>query len=258
LIVEPEEEVRRYSVEVIIFEYNDGATVAGEVFVPQEMPKGNQPLAETTISEIELPNYRQKLIEYREELRALRDYESIPLEEIQLHGPVEMFLLEPAEYTLTDAYERLERLDAYIPLMHAGWVQTTVEPDVAPAIRLRRLGDPPLKLDGTLTLYLSRYLHLVVDLELDAGNTTIESTVEMEDVPYYGDTRHPDDYFDASRAAVPQLFYKIFEDRIFKNGDLRYFDHPKFGVLAKIARYELEESILPGETDEEFLLPAPL
>lgn len=261
LLIAPEEEVRRYSVEVIIFEFNDGATEAGEVFLPDEIPLPDEQPAEPLISEIELPDYRTQLRDYNEQLRALRDYENTPLEEIQLHGPVDVFLLQPEEYTLTDEYQRLQRLDAYKPLMHAGWVQTTAEPDIAPAIRLRRLGNPPLKLDGSLTLYLSRYLHLVVDLALHAEGlapgAAIETTAEAEDVPYYGDSRYPDDGIGSVKAAAPQVHYRILEDRIFKNGDLRYFDHPKFGVLARIARYEMTETVLPGGTDEESLLPAP-
>ena len=36
-----------------------------------------------------------------------------------------------------------------------------------------------------------------------------------------------------------------------RNGELRYFDHPKFGVLAKITRIETEEEEDGGE--DEFL-----
>jgi hypothetical protein len=43
--------------------------------------------------------------------------------------------------------------------------------------------------------------------------------------------------------------YRIEEDRIVRNGELRYFDHPKFGVLAKITRVEKQE---PEEFEEEF------
>ena len=32
------------------------------------------------------------------------------------------------------------------------------------------------------------------------------------------------------------VYYRIQENRIVKNGDLRYFDNPKFGVLAKVTR----------------------
>lgn len=251
--VETEEEIRRYSVEVIVFEYSEGATVAGEVFLPEEPLPLEEP-QEPVIEEILLPDYRGQL-------RALRDYENTEIEEIQLTGPVEMFLLPPEEFTLTAAYERLQRLDAYNPIMHAGWVQTTAAPEDAPEIRLRRLGDPPLRLDGTLTLYLSRYLHLVVDLALNAGVAMDDESLVAEPdepVPSYGDTAYEDDYaFDASASAPRQLFFRINDDRIFRNGDLRYFDHPKFGLLAKVSRYELEEALSPAESDEEFLLPAP-
>ena len=35
--------------------------------------------------------------------------------------------------------------------------------------------------------------------------------------------------------------YVINENRILKNGELRYYDHPKFGVLAKVTRIEEDE-----------------
>ena len=46
------------------------------------------------------------------------------------------------------------------------------------------------------------------------------------------------------------VHYRIQEDRIFKSGETRYFDHPKFGVLAKITRWEEPD---PEEPDNEFL-----
>ena len=41
--------------------------------------------------------------------------------------------------------------------------------------------------------------------------------------------------------------FRIQEDRIVKNGETRYFDHPKFGVVAKVTRVEEEEPV-----DDEF------
>jgi hypothetical protein len=46
--------------------------------------------------------------------------------------------------------------------------------------------------------------------------------------------------------------YRIDEDRIFRNGELRYFDHPKFGVLAKITRaedVELQDGEMLGDME---------
>jgi hypothetical protein len=41
-----------------------------------------------------------------------------------------------------------------------------------------------------------------------------------------------------------------------KNGDIRYFDHPKFGVIAKITRVEETEEEIIDDTED--LLPGSL
>jgi hypothetical protein len=99
------------------------------------------------------------------------------------------------------------------------------------------LAEPPVGLNGTLTLYLSRYLHLVVDLALDAPSEFEEEVVDDDAFFSFGDARSRDE--DESQA-MPVRF-RIQENRIFKNGDLRYFDHPRFGVLAKVTRVEEPE-----------------
>jgi hypothetical protein len=51
--------------------------------------------------------------------------------------------------------------------------------------------------------------------------------------------------------------YRIYEDRIMKTGDLRYFDHPRFGVVARVTRPDVnpdstattEEDVIGGSTD---------
>ena len=71
-----------------------------------------------------------------------------------------------------------------------------------------------------------------------------------------GDSR-TQNFFDFSDArATPPVKYTILEDRIFRNGEIRYYDHPKSGVLARITRVEEEEPEEPPMTDELFLLPA--
>ncbi len=45
----------------------------------------------------------------------------------------------------------------------------------------------------------------------------------------------------------PPVYYRISEDRILRNGEVRYYDHPKFGLLAKVTRVEAEAPANPGE-----------
>ena len=44
--------------------------------------------------------------------------------------------------------------------------------------------------------------------------------------------------------------YRIQEDRIVRNNDIRYFDHPKFGVIAKVTRVEKEDEETQVESPE--------
>lgn len=222
----PPEEIRRYTVEMIIFEYAGSGLGGNEIFIADEVvqPADEEPDGEHVFTDI--PAVEPGLT---------RDSKPAP-GAIPLLRPLDMFLLKPDAYTMRDIYAKLQKLGAYQPIMHTAWTQTTVERDLTPPIRLRMLGDAPMRLDGSLTLYLSRYLHLVVDLSLDAhappGGTR-------------GDTGGSLIFSDKPVLPPAPVRYRIFEDRIFKSGDLRYFDHPKFGVLVKVTRYEE-----PGQVQE--------
>jgi hypothetical protein len=139
-----------------------------------------------------------------------------------------------------DVADRLERLDAYETLMHFGWTQPTFPEEQTPPIELRLLAEPPPGLNGELTLYLSRYLHLVVDLALDAPVDFEEEIVDDDAFFRFGDSR-PDFDHDLE-PATPVVRFRIQEDRILKNGELRYFDHPKFGILVRVTRVEEPEN----------------
>ena len=121
-------------------------------------------------------------------------------------------------------YDKLVELDAYEPLVRTGWTQPTYEKEVTASIELQTLAESPPWLDGSLTLYLGRYLHLVVDLTMDADRTVTEEMDEDSDgEPAFGDSRIRDEYeaIDAyGEVLAGPIHYRIFEDRIMKNGDI--------------------------------------
>ncbi len=222
-----EEEIRRYTVEMIIFSYAQDVSTGSEIFVADEPP---------LLEELqgELPEEPQE--ELQEEI------EVSPETELDETGEDEyaLVLLAEEDYTLGDVLDEMERLDIYQPLMHFGWTQPTLPEEDTVALELQSLAMPPQGLAGSLTLYLSRYLHLVVDLQLDeADSTTPEYIFGGYDLHHYDE---PDTY---------PVRYRITENRIIRNGELRYFDHPKFGVLARITRYEKEQEPTPEELFEE-------
>ncbi len=124
-------------------------------------------------------------------------------------------------------------------MMHFGWTQSTRPQEETQAIELHRFGKPPQGLDGSFTLYLSRFLHLVVDLALDAPEDFSISAAVDEPHLAFGDSRSR--FGDEIGLRPQSVRYRIQENRIVRNGDVRYFDHPKFGVVAKITRVEEEE-----------------
>lgn len=246
------EDVRQYTVEIIIFSYEENVSVGTEIFIPDEPPQQEDSLLDIDAAdagfgdEVETPFSREERSAGED-----GDEANSPVRELEL------VLLKEEELTLDKIARQFALLDVYETIMYFGWTQPTYPEAESAPIELRVFGDPPEGLDGSFTLYLSRYLHLVVDLALDApedsdDSAPINQPVYSDDPTYsFGDTRprYGDVY---PRLPLPTR-YRIQEDRIVKNGELRYFDHPKFGVLAKITRVEEEDEDL-----SESELPEPL
>lgn len=266
-----EEPVRRYTVEIIVFSYSDDASVGSEIFLPDEPPPeeglildedGNPILSRDT----EIPEFGDhvvagKGVEPGEEEDASLTWIIVPgfAEEPADEAPVlltrgadreepnpfQLVLLAEDEFLLGDVAEQFELLEAYETLVHFGWTQPTFEEEATPPIELQLITEPPEGLAGTLTLYLSRYLHLVVDLALDAPAEFEKEVVDEDSFFSFGDSRP--DYDDRYEEQLIPIRFRIQEDRIMKNGELRYFDHPKFGVLAKVTRVEEPEEEDTGD-----------
>jgi hypothetical protein len=223
-----EPEIRRYAVEIIVFRYTRNVASGSEVFLPDE------PEAPATDDALEI-------------LENIEQEPTAPAEGPEPLPDIGMVLLEEEEYLLNEIYAKLELLDAYEPLMHFGWTQATWPEEQTEAIPLALFGLPPEGLDGTLTLYLSRFLHLVVDLELRDPESP--EAAEVQPQAGYDYNRYDDEYGYGEAARPPDLpvYFRLQDNRILKNGELRYFDHPKFGVLAKVSRVEEEEAPEDGE-----------
>lgn len=231
-IAEEEQEIRRYSVEMIIFKYAQEVAPGSEIF-PADRPVIDEPLLE---DESLLP-------------------EEEPLEEIERRlRNIELIRLTESEYTMNDIMDRLQRLDVYVPIMHFGWTQTTWPQGETRDIDLGSMGRLPKGLGGTLKLYLDRYLHLVVDLQLDAPESA--NVVPGRDDPRSGYSDYRTLNAMGETDEPRQVRYRINENRIFRSGELRYFDHPKFGVLARVTRVE-EQQQEPVEPDTAELLGYP-
>jgi hypothetical protein len=248
--------IRRYTVEVIVFSYLEDVSVGTEQFLPDEPPPEEDPLLDEDGNPIENLDDLEAEEPFFWIVGSGEDDENEYQNENDEQARFELVLLTEDEYQLSDAIRQFELLDAYEMILHTGWTQPTYPQEETPPIELQLLGETPDGLNGTLTLYLSRYLHLVVDLALDAPVEVVELPDKNSFFSFEDARRRYGRDFDAP--APQPVRYRIQENRIVKNGELRYFDHPKFGVLARIARVEEpeEEELEESESAQPLLSSA--
>ncbi|MBT8444421.1 MAG: hypothetical protein HKN81_07150 [Gammaproteobacteria bacterium] len=140
---------------------------------------------------------------------------------------------------MTRVHARLDQLDAYAPMLHRAWILAARPADEAVAVYVRsdEIGD--FSVTGTIKLFKERYVHLRLDLQMaSVAEQTI--TPETETWPTFGDvypTREPAQA--PLQADTPA--YNLTESRRIRGENAQYFDHPQFGVLARISAIELEE-----------------
>ena len=133
--------------------------------------------------------------------------------------PFRFRLLRPEEFALDDVYARLDRLGAYVPLLHGGWVQPGLPEDQAHPFDLSVLGG--INPRGTIELYLSRFLHINVDLSYQPPQAGGQYGWQSADAVGLGEF------------ALPPR-YSLHAERRLRSGELHYIDHPAFGVLIQI------------------------
>ena len=134
-----------------------------------------------------------------------------------LRGEDAARILPQQQLELSSAWRRLERLPAYQPLLLTGWSQPVWDKDIAPAQAVAGGIDP--QISGQVTFYEQRYLHLRLDM-------VVEELLLQSD-PSLG------------RELVQVRFQG---DRRVRIGETHFFDHPRFGVLARVERIEEPDS----------------
>ncbi len=151
--------------------------------------------------------------------------------------------LSPDYYTLDPIRNTLSATPGYSVLFHRAWRQLGYDRAAAvdyPVHSLAANGRDSI--EGTVTLIRERYLHLDMDLLLmtAAGSGAVLYSDEPGSVPAF----------------------RLSENRRVRSEELHYFDHPRFGVIARVTPYEApeqaQEPVLPepvGDEDAGAALP---
>ena len=126
--------------------------------------------------------------------------------------------LGKSHYTLKGVSRDLERSNNYSVLFHRAWRQLAYDRDTAVAYPVHSIiQSDGNSVEGTVKLMLERFLHLDINLFLMSSDGDKEMV--------YSD----------SPGNVP--LFELREKRRIKSTELHYFDHPRFGAIAKITPY---------------------
>lgn len=230
---EPEKDERWFQAEVIIFEIREKNTAVFQEIWPDDPGLPNyenvvelNSAVETTISN------QQKLLE-----------EGSNVTQARLKSVEQPFQLLPDEaLTLTYITEKLDSSAKYVPILHIAWRQPVVAKREAQTIYIHSnlalagedkiaedaaLAAPLNTLDGTIKLYLGRYLHLEADLLYRNQTEPMNSNTF---------------FMNLSDEEQPQTLFRLHQTRRMRSKELHYFDHPMFGLLTQITPYELPET----------------
>ena len=136
-------------------------------------------------------------------------------------------------YKLGGVYNELKFSRNYRPVYHIAWEQPQLGQSRAKYVHIRKadgagstgtLADPLIQIEGGIRIRSSQFLHADVDLNYFVSAVT-ESLLEYQSV-------NP-----AAVQSTPIRFAKLSETRRMKLNELHYFDHPVFGVILRVSRF---------------------
>ncbi len=204
--------IPRYQVEIIVFAHRD--------FDPSE-ERFAQEIAPAVLDQNELlrdvPTVEEPAPLPPASAPTNLDLQGVP----PVEDPLAVRILAPEELQLGSEYRRVTNLRAYRPLVHAGWIQPGLPEEQSVPFDLASIGVTNPR--GTIRVYLSRFLHVSLDLTYRDGASTALPTTEdgLTEVTF-----------------APR--YHLVTERQARSGELHYFDHPAFGVLLKVTPVPVE------------------
>jgi hypothetical protein len=156
-------------------------------------------------------------------------------------------LLNPSNFAMSDLSQKLLNSRQYRILSHIAWRQPTVELANSRAVHvhdelmqekepvpgsnerrvLNNLAEPAEQevkikgFDGTVTVSLSRYLHLSTDITYYNPEVYLAEQIAQQNID------------------APNIeHFRLVESRRMRSKEIHYIDHPYFGIIALITRHE--------------------
>ena len=183
------------------------------------------------------------------------------------------YFLPDKERQLTAQANTLKKKANYEILFHQAWRQSLVNKDSAPALLIEggKTYGEHRELEGSVTLSVSRYLHIHTNLWLsrfkpnygqefadwpelpkkpnlnvDDVNSTLLGGTEQN---LWADTNDKGGKYSSilSRPYIIDQIVTLQQTRKMRSGELHYIDHPILGVLIKIIPYNFPAKKIPAD-----------
>ena len=263
-----EDEPRWYQIELILF-----SNKLAEESITENWPEFPGTGSTKNIIELVLPGSDNTQISPGGKTKVARKAESNRSndsisDELALVLPFSV--VDKDQYRLTVSAQKLERSSKYNLLLHISWrqpafrssdnsaiylhdgldeinksetqLQTNEQTDTIPS------GPEPERFFGTFKLTLSRFLHIDIDMiyrdlikkhtELLATETAMTDSESVNNDPELQAQVNQDIYIDET-ATYDVRDFRLNTSRRVKPDEIHYFDHPLFGVITMVTRYEL-------------------
>lgn len=187
----------------------------------------------------------------------------------------------PEQFSLAAAAAKLSRSANFEPLIHTAWIQPAYPRDTPRVVGFDEWFTEPgqtedhrSQISGTLSFSEGRYLHIsnhfvyrqwlgeqLIDPLFQTDENGEFATPSAESFtaapapqlklggnPWNKDEERPDQFaevpLDLDEDIAPTAKYqdyKLEEERRIRLNEVHYFDHPAFGILVKVERYEAQE-----------------
>ena len=205
-------------IEIIIFEYLDHNSSGNEVF---------NKIEENYQLEKEIPNNQNQEDTSIEVGLLTSKFKELSISLVPTARQIALKISQRKSLNMSAVYNRLNRLRVYEPVIWGGWEQRLTNEQNAFPVNLRSIKNTLGKFDGNIKFYESSggRLRLSVDIEM---YEKIEISANESDGELHEQMINT---------------YKISNDKEMRYDELRYFDHPKFGLIAKIQKQEPSELI---------------
>ena len=205
-------------IEIIIFEYLDHNSSGNEVF---------NKIGENYQLEKEIPNNQNQEDTSIEVGLLTSKFKEVSISLVPTARQIALKISQRKSLNMFAIYNRLNRLQVYEPIIWGGWEQRLTNKQNAFSVNLRSIKNTLGKFDGNIKFYESSggRLRLSVDIEM---YEKIEILANESDGELHEQMINT---------------YKISNDKEMRYDELRYFDHPKFGLIAKIQKQEPSELI---------------